>query len=473
MGGKAIFLDPVTRVEGSSRVIIQVDEEGGVSSVAYQILELRGFEAFCRGRAVEEMPRLTSAVCGVCSWSHHLASGKAVDGLLGRDPPEAALFLRQIANYVQIVDSHLLHLGIMALPDYVLSNEPPELRNIAGLVEREPRVAKMILESRRTVEMMEEILGGKPVHSAFVAPGGISRRPTEADLERFGRLAGDLKEQVMFLAEFFNRRVAGSDIFRELLSDPSYSLRSLYIGLVGPSGELEFYDGDVRIVDGDGREVAKFKPWDYADHIAEYCSGSSYSKFPYPRKLGWGGYREELLFRTGPLARLNVASKVDTEMAGEEHGRMLDSLGHKPIHATVAYHWARIVECLYCVEKIHELLADCAELIRGDVASAEGEFRGEGVGVVEAPRGTLIHHYRADEDLVTTDVNIITPTAINNAAMNAELGKVVASFWRGGGLTDELAERIEMSIRAYDPCNSCATHSLEIVVTGRQGGPDG
>ena len=460
MSDKVFFIDPVTRVEGVSRVVIQVDERNEVKNVLYQVIELRGFEAFCKGRAVEELPRITSAICGVCSWSHHLASGKAVDSVLGREPPEVAVKLREFANYVQIIDSHLLHLCIMALPDFVLSNAPPKLRNIVGLMKSEPEVIKVILKSRRVIKSIEEVLGGKPVHAAFVVPGGVSKRLTKDELDELTKLVKDLMDQVSFIADFFNESVVNSDEFQGLLRDESYRVKSLYIGLVSPTGELEFYDGGLRIIDSEGREVFKFKASDYAKYIAEHSSDISYSKFPYPKWLGWRGFSEEYVFRAGPLARLNVSERVGTERANEEYKYMLEVLGPKPIHSTMAYHWARVIECLYCVERMQETLTDDVSLMEGDVVDVRGEPKEEGVGVVEAPRGTLIHHYEVDEELVTTNVNIITPTAINNAAINVELTKVVAKAWKCGELTDEVVNEIEKSIRAYDPCNSCATHTL-------------
>ena len=460
MESRVLSIDPVTRLEGSTRVIIQVDERNRVREVFYQVLELRGFEAFCKGRAIEELPRITSAICGVCSWSHHIASGKAVDAVLGRKPPELAIELRRFAKYIQIIDSHLLHLCIMALPDFVLDYTSPELRNIVRLMKSEPKLVRTILRSRRAIVKIEEVLGGKPIHAAFMVPGGVARRLSREELEELDALTKDLRKYIYSITEFFNKKVVNSKRFQDLLSNEAYMLKTLYIGLVGRVGELEFYDGDLRIIDSRGREVAKFKACDYAKYIAERSSNISYSKFPYPKWLEQSEYSEECIFRTGPLARINVIEKLDAERANEEYKYMLEILGSKPIHSTLAYHWARVIECLYCIEKMCTILSEDTVLIEGDVVDLYGQPEYEGVGVVEAPRGTLIHHYRTDEDLITTYVNIITPTTINNTAINTELRKVVTVLWRNGELNYETINRIEVSIRAYDPCNSCATHLL-------------
>ncbi len=461
MSCRFISIDPVTRVEGEVRAVIVIDENGEVKDAYYQTLEIRGFEAFCRGRAVEELPRITSAVCGVCSWAHHVASGKTLDVLFGREPPPTAKKLREIAYFMQIIDSHLLHFIVMALPDFALPNAPPELRNIAGLLREDPKIATLFLKSRSIIKDIEEVFGGKPIHTAFVLPGGISRKFREEDLEKIDKLTKELYDIIDYIVGYFNKKILKSEIFQKYLYDDAYMLKTYYMGIVGESDTLNFYDGKLKIIDSSGKEVARFDAMEYTKYIAEHMTNWAYSKFPYLKWLGWRGFNEEYLVRVGPLARLNVIDKIPSERAQEEYKYMIELFGGKPIHNTMAYHWARIIETLHSIERMRDMLHE-DDLLSDDTLNLEGEPRYEGVGVIEAPRGTLIHHYRADEDLLATDVNIITPTTINNAAINAELKKVAKKILSEGTIDEASLNKLEMSIRAYDPCNSCATHYIDL-----------
>ena len=456
-----ILIDPVTRVEGEARVVVVIDGSNGVDEVYYQIIAGRGYESFCVGRAIEELPRITSTVCGVCSWAHHMVSGKALDDLLGRELPEPARKLREFAYYMQIIDSHLLHFGIMALPDLLMHDAPPADRNIIGMLKVEPRIASIVLKSRDYIKQIEKILGGKPIHAAFVLPGGVTRGLKQEDVEKLKNLLSELRKIIDEIVDFFNKKIVKSETYQNYLYDEAYMLRTYYMGLVGEGNSLTFYDGLLKIIDSKGREVAVFKASEYTEYIAEHVTNWSYSKFPYLKKIGWKGFNEEYILRVGPLARLNIVDKVPSEKASEEYKFMIETLGGKPIHNTMAYHWARIIETLYSIERMEEMIDD-HDLTSKDVVNLEGEPRYEGVGVIEAPRGTLIHHYRANEKLVATHVNIITPTTFNNAAINTELKKVVKKALANNKIDHVSLNKVEISIRAYDPCNSCAAHYIDL-----------
>ncbi|MEM4930341.1 MAG: Ni/Fe hydrogenase subunit alpha, partial [Desulfurococcaceae archaeon] len=379
-----LIIDPVTRVEGESRVIAILDENSEVSEVYYQILTTRGYESFCIGRAVEDLPRITSTVCGVCSWAHHFVSGKAVDELLGRKPPIPAYKLRELAYYIQIIDSHLLHLGVMALPDFILHDSQPVDRNIIGLIKKEPRLATLLLKTRSLVKEIEKIIGGKPIHASFIIPGGVTRSLNREDVEKINRLLRELEGIVSEITVFFNEKVVKSSVFENYLQNDAYKLETYYMSLVSRDNSLTFYDGLIKIIDRNGREVAVFKPIDYSKYIGEYMNNWSYSKFPYFKPNGWKGFNEESVIRVGPLARLNIVDKIPSEKAGEEYGKILDYFGKKPIHNTIAYHWARVVETIYCIEKMLELLED-PDIVSKETVDLTGEPRYEGVGVIEAP----------------------------------------------------------------------------------------
>uniref|UniRef100_A0A7C4HAZ4 Ni/Fe hydrogenase subunit alpha n=1 Tax=Staphylothermus marinus TaxID=2280 RepID=A0A7C4HAZ4_STAMA len=456
-----LIIDPVTRVEGESRVIAILDENSEVSEVYYQILTTRGYESFCIGRAVEDLPRITSTVCGVCSWAHHFVSGKAVDELLGRKPPIPAYKLRELAYYIQIIDSHLLHLGVMALPDFILHDSQPVDRNIIGLIKKEPRLATLLLKTRNLVKEIEKIIGGKPIHASFIIPGGVTRSLNREDVEKINRLLRELEGIVSEITVFFNEKVVKSSVFENYLQNDAYKLETYYMSLVSRDNSLTFYDGLIKIIDRNGREVAVFKPIDYSKYIGEYMNNWSYSKFPYFKPNGWKGFNEESVIRVGPLARLNIVDKIPSEKAGEEYGKILDYFGKKPIHNTIAYHWARVVETIYCIEKMLELLED-PDIVSKETVDLTGEPRYEGVGVIEAPRGILIHHYKADDRLIATHVNIITPTTFNNTAINVELKKVVKNVLKNREIDRNVLNKIEIDIRAYDPCNSCAAHLFNL-----------
>jgi len=460
MSLKVIEIKPVTRIEGETRVIIFLDEEGKVKDAHYQVIEFRGFEAFCRGRHIEELPRIVTAICGVCSWAHHLASGKAIDMLYGRKPTTTANKLRELSYLAHIIDSHMLHYIALALPDFILDLKSPIERNIAGMLRKEPKIIKLFLRSRKLVKGIEETFGGKPIHPAFVLPGGVARKLSKDDWNKVSKYNIELMSIVSEILDHFKRNVLRSKIFEKLLYDETYSLKTYYMGLVDEKGNLNFYDGYLRIIDNKGREVAKFKADDYTKYIAEHFEEWSYSKFPYLKIVGWKGFNEEYICRVGPLARLNVADSIPSEQASEELKLMIETVGSKPIHNSLAYHWSRLIESLHACEKMQDMLHD-EDIFKDDIINTSGTPTYDGVGIVEAPRGTLIHHYKANEEFLAEEVNIITPTAINNAAINTELKKVASKLIRGEKVNEEILNLVEISIRSYDPCNACATHYID------------
>lgn len=455
-----ILIDPVTRIEGEARVVI-VMNRNKIEEVYYQILASRGYESFCIGRAVEDLPRITSTICGVCSWAHHMASGKALDMLLGRKPPKTAEKLREFAYYMQIIDSHLLHFGIMALPDLLIPNVSPMERNIIGLLKKEPHIASIILKSRDHIKAIEKIIGGKPVHAAYVLAGGVTKSLDKERIDKLKNHIVELRKIIMEIVDFFKKKILESKIYLEYLRNDTYMLKTYYMGLVGEKDTLTFYDGILKIIDDKGKEIARFKAREYTKYIAEHVTNWSYSKFPYLRELGWKGFNEPYIIRVGPLARLNVIKEISTEKANEEYKYMLEYYGEKPIHNTMAYHWARIIEVIYSIERMEEMI-DSDELLSKDIINLEGEPKYEGIGVIEAPRGTLIHDYRVNDELITTHVNIITPTTFNNAAINTELKKVSKKVLTEGKIDRDTLNKLEISIRAYDPCNSCAAHYIDL-----------
>lgn len=459
---KMIKIEPVTRVEGEARVIIVVDEEKrSVRDAYYQVMSLRGFEAFCRGRPVEELPRITSTMCGVCSWAHHLASAKAVDEVFGRKPTPYADVLREIAMLAQICDSHLLHFTFLALPD-VLS------KSIVEIVNEEPKLLSTLVKARSSVVNIEKVLGGKPIHPSFTVPGGVARKLSREDLIKINNSIGELYANITSSIDYFNERIVKSMNFRRLIENEVFSLKSYYMGLVDTDGSLSFYKGKLKIIDPAGREVALLEPRDYTKFIGERVESWSYSKFPYLKTSGDGnGESREGLVRVGPLARFNVSTRIPFERSRLEYERLVETLGGKPIHNSQVNHWIRLLEVLYCAEKMIKLLGEISD--SGEAVNTSGEPLFEGVGIVEAPRGTLIHHYRTNEDLITIDVNVITPTTFNNAAINREIMKVCESSLRfnPAPLDPSQFSSVEVAIRAYDPCNSCSTHLLVVSPCGK------
>lgn len=462
---RRIVIDPVTRIEGHAKITIHLDDAGAVSEARFHVTEFRGFEKFCEGRLFHEMPAITARICGICPVSHLIASAKAGDALLAVAIPAGAERLRRLMHMGQLVQSHALSFFHMSSPDLLLGYDaPPEERNVFGVIARHADLARAGIRLRQYGQEIIETLGGKRIHPAWVVPGGVSEPLSIAKRERL--LAG--WPEAMWTA----RRTLA--IFKQMLDGHLEEARvfgnfpGLFAGLVTPDGGLEHYDGRWRIVDATGVIVADgLDPTRYWEFLGEATESWSYLKFPYYLPQGYpaGAYR------VGPLARLNVASHCGTPLADAELAEFRQ-LGRGAVLSSFHYHYARLIEILFGLERIGQLLDD-PSILDGDVRAHALRNRHEGVGVAEAPRGTLFHHYKVDDDGVITRVNLIIATGQNNLAMNRAVQQVAQHFITNGRVTEGMLNRVEAAIRAFDPCLSCSTHavgmmplSIEVVDAG-------
>lgn len=477
---RKITIDPFTRLEGHGRIDIFLDEKGEVANAYVRIPELRGFEKFCEGRPVEELPRITPRICGVCPGAHHMASCKAVDAVFHVDPPPAAKKLRELYYSAHMCHSHIAHFYALAAPDFVVGpTADPATRNIFGVIDKVGIDAgKEVIKNRAYAQSIQEVIGGKATHSVCGLPGGMSKAITEEERKDFGEKARSLVEFGKFSIKIFHDMVLANKEYVDLITGPIFTMRSYYMGMVDTNNKVNFYDGDIRVVDAQGKEVAKFKPAQYVEYVGEHTEPWSYLKFPFLRKVGWKGLVEgedSGIYRVAPLARLNVADGMATPLAQEEYERMYDTLGGKPVHATLAMHWARLIELQYAAERLLELCQD-PEITDPNVRVIPTATPDEGVGVVEAPRGTLYHHYQTDKNGIVQKVNLVVATGNNYAAICLSMKKVAQAVIKAGQQVSEgLLNLIEMAYRAYDPCMACATHSLpgqmplEVVVYNDKG----
>ncbi len=462
---KRITIDPITRLEGHGKIEIFLNDEGNVDNAYLQIPELRGFEKFCEGRLAEEMPRITPRICGVCPGAHHMAATKALDAVYHVDPPPAAKKLRELFYCAHMIHSHIAHFYALAAPDFVLgpTSDPAE-RNILGVIARVGlEVGGEVIKHRAYAQSIQAAIGGKATHPVCGLPGGMSKAITGEERKDFEEKARSCVEFSKFSLKLFNDVVLANKAYLGLITGNIYEMKSYYMGMVDANNRVNFYDGDIRVVDPDGKEFAKFKPADYTDHIAEHTESWSYLKFPYLKKVGWKGFvegKDSGIYRVAPLARLNVADGMATPLAQAEYEKMFSTLGGKPVHATLAFHWARLVELMYASERLLELCRD-TEITSPDVRTIPTATPDEGVGVVEAPRGTLIHHYQTDSKGVIQKVNLIVATGHNYPAMNISVTKAARGFVHNGKVVSEgLLNMVEMAFRCYDPCMGCATHTL-------------
>ncbi|MFB6163088.1 MAG: Ni/Fe hydrogenase subunit alpha [Halococcoides sp.] len=444
-------IDPVTRVEGHGKITIELDDEGSVEDAKFHVTEFRGFEEFVEGRPVWEMPEITARICGICPVSHQLAAAKAADQIAGVELPEGAVRLRELLHMGQVLQSHALSFFYLSSPDLVLGHDAdPAKRNIEGVLDEHPDLAERGIELRSFGQDVIAALGEKKVHPDFAVMGGVSNTLDPSDGQslrtRSEPLTGYLRETIDELADIF------ADMDEQLLDYATYSTG--YMGLVDDGG-LEHYDGDVRLVDEDGSILEEVDDSAYDDIIAERSKEWSYLKFPYYRKAGFDGGQ----YRVGPLARLNAVDSVGTPEASEEYERFM-AAADGPVHErSTYYHWARLIEMLYCVERIQELL-DGAAVYDGVPNVAASPENSRGVGVIEAPRGTLIHEYGVDDGGAVTNANFIVATTHNNGAMNRGVQSAAESFIDGPEIPESTLNTMESVIRCYDPCLSCSTHAI-------------
>ncbi|MCP4544492.1 MAG: Ni/Fe hydrogenase subunit alpha [Chloroflexi bacterium] len=462
---KKISIDPITRLEGHGRIDLFLNEAGGLENAYLIIPELRGFEKFCEGRPVEEMPRITQRICGVCPLAHHMAAAKAGDAVYHVDPPPAAKKLRELVYSSFFVADHATHFYALGGPDFVVGPDAPkEERNLLGVVK------KVGLEiGGKVVQLLQEnhevaaIIAGRYIHSVSCIVGGMSKPIDKEQRDRILEISKNSIEIAQFSLQLFNDVVLGNQAYVDLILSDMFNHQTYYMGLMDENNHVNFYDGNVRVVGPDGKELVKYSPEQYLDVVAEHVEPWTYLKFPYLKEVGWKGFvdgPDSGVYRASPLSRLNAADGMATPLAQAEYERFYDTLGGKPVHATLATHWARLIELLYAAERMLELVQD-PEITSPDVHTIPTETPTEGVGIVEAPRGTLTHHYVTDERGLLTKVNLIVGTTNNYAAMNMSVKKAAEGLVQPGQpVSDGILNTIEMAFRAYDPCLGCATHAL-------------
>ncbi len=454
--GKTITIDPVTRIEGHAKITVQLNGEGNVEETQFHVTEFRGFEKFCEGRTFWEMPGITARICGICPVSHLLASSKAGDAILGVRVSPTAEKLRRLMNWGQIVQSHALSFFHLSAPDLLLGMESePVSRNIMGLIQSHPEIARQGIRLRQFGQDVIRLLGEKSIHPAWTVPGGV-RAP----------LTGENRDNIRRrLPEAFGIVETALDLLKDIGDKFSQEIESygnfpsLFAGLVTPDGGLEHYDGVLRVMNSEGRVLDDgVNPADYRSIFAEAVQEWSYLKFPYYKRYGFENGAG--MYRVGPLARLNICDFAGTPRADREL-RQFRRLGHqgKPVVSSFHYHYARLIEILFSLEKIEEVLDD-PEIMGNHIRSQAGVNNLVGVGVSEAPRGTLFHEYHVSEDGIIQQVNLVIATGQNNLAMNKTVKQIAQAYISGGQVSEGIMNRIEHGIRLYDPCLSCSTHAL-------------
>jgi F420-non-reducing hydrogenase large subunit len=477
---RRITIDPITRLEGHGKIEVLLDEQGNAASAYLQVPELRGFERFCVGRPAEEMPQLTAHVCGVCPAAHHIASVRALDMLYQATPPAAARRVQALYYNLFVFEDHLLHYWYMGGPDfYAGPKAPAPMRNVLGVLARVGAdLGKRILSVRREARELMAAIAGRTVHPVFALPGGISRPLDSATVAKVREAAPRLVAFAEDTLASFHRAVLENAEYAAAIGSEVFRVRCHSMGMVDEGGRLAFLDGRIRVVDPAGNELALFEPKDWLDHVAERVEPWTYAKLTFLKEKGWKGFAEGSesgLYRVGPLARLNVARAMATPRAEAERQRLFEALGW-PAHQTLAFHWARLIEALQSAEVIRALSVD-PDLDGREVRNVPAPLAGprEGVGAVEAPRGTLFHHYTAGADGLLTAVNLVVASQQNAAPVQISVRKAARGLIRGGKVDDGLLNLLEMAFRAYDPCNACASHALPgelpLVVTIR--GADG
>jgi len=462
---KRITVDPITRLEGHGRIEIFLDKAGDVANVYFQVPELRGFEKFCEGHPVEELPRITTRICGVCPEAHHMASAKACDAVYGVQIPSAGRKIRELMYSAFYVTDHATHFYILGGPDFVVGPEAgPAERNILGVIAKVGKEAGLrVINARHALHGVIKMLGGRTVHPVNALPGGVSKFINEEERQQIEAVAKEAVDFGQWSLKLFDDVVLANKQYVDLILSDAYAHQTYSIGTVDEDNHINFYDGQLRVVDQEGQEFAKFPAADYHKHLEEHVEPWTYLKFPYLKKVGWKGLvdgADSGVYKATPLSRLNAAEGMATPIAQEHYQRFYDTLGGKPVHATLATHWARLVELMYAAERMMELVQD-PEITSQDVRTIPTETPKEGVGQVEAPRGTLIHHYITDENGIVEKVNLIVGTTNNNAAICMSLKKAAQGvIKKGRKVSQGLLNLVEMAFRAYDPCLACATHSL-------------
>ena len=460
---KNIEIGPVSRIEGHGKVTVQIDDSGNVSDAHFHVMEIRGFEKFLEGAAVEEAPRITPRICGVCQTAHHLAAAKATDQVFGLEPPETAKKLRELMLLGQYIHSHSLHFYFLAGPDLVMGPESdPAMRNVLGILKTNPELGMMAIKTRKIGQEITAIVGGKPISPVTAIPGGQSRGITT---EQQAQLLAKSKEAIELVEK-------GFEVAKPLFTQYAEAIELLgpvethFAALTKNGGDLSYYDGDVKVIDPAGNSVFEFAPESYLDYIEEKVQPWSYMKFPYLKQIGF----PEGNYRVGAMARLNVIDNIPTEKASELYAEYKENFGlaQNPL----LYHYARLIELMYSAERAVQLLEDDSitstdlrqhlsePLMTKDEAKESSETR-RGVGMIEATRGILIHDYETDAAGFITRANLIVSTGQNNLAMDIGVRETAKKLIHGTEVSEGLKNQLEMVIRAYDPCLSCATHAID------------
>jgi F420-non-reducing hydrogenase large subunit len=477
---KRVTIDPITRLEGHGKIEIFLNDAGGVENAYLQIPELRGFEKFSEGRLAEDMPQITQRICGVCPEAHHIASAKTLDDLFHVDPPSPAKKLRELFYSSFYVTDHTTHFYILGGPDFVMGPDAPVAeRNILGVIGKVGlELAGAVIKTRMRNHHIIQMLGGRAVHPVFGLPGGVSKGLNEEERKEVEEIAKESLEFAKISLKVFDDIVLKNKAYVDMILSDAYTHRTYYMGLVDANNKVNFYDGKVRVVDPEGKEFVKYAPHEYLEHVAEHVEPWTYIKFPFLKKVGWKGFvdgKDSGLFRSTPLSRLNAADGMATPLAQEAYEKFYSTLGGKPVHQTLATHWARLVELMYAAERLLELSQD-PEITSPNIRTIPTAKPDEGIGIVEAPRGTLTHHYITDERGIVKKANLIVATVNNAGPINMSIKKAAMELIKPGKeITEGLLNRIEMAWRPYDPCFGCATHTLpgqapmEVIIRNSKG----
>lgn len=449
-----ILISPVTRIEGHAKITIELDLQGEVRDARFHVNEFRGFEKFCEGRLYSEMPSISPRICGICPVSHSVTSAKACEMIMGIRPPYAGDLVRRLIHLGQVISSHALSFFHLSSPDFILGwDSDPATRNIVGLAQSSPDIALRGIRLRKFGQEISERITGKKIHIMGIVPGGMAKGLTEENRKALLDWIPESTETALLAIDIIKKY---HDQNRDMV-DSFANFPTLYLGTVGPQGELELYDGKLRFIDQDGKILQdQIDPGHYLDFIAERSIDWSYLKYPYYKPYGF----EKGFYRVGPLARLNVASQMKTPKAQKEFLQFKSLHGAKqPVHGTFYYHYARLIEVLGAVEEAERILKD-AQVTSQHTQTFGRLNANEGIGCSEAPRGTLFHHYTADNSGKLTRVNLLIATGQNNPAMNRSVFEVARQYVHGKNVKEGALNRVEAAIRCFDPCLSCSTHAI-------------
>ena len=451
--GQKITIEPVTRIEGHAKVTIMVDDAGAVTEARMHVNEFRGFEKFCEGRLFFEMPQITPRICGICPVSHHLTAAKAGDAILGVQIPRTAALIRELMHMGQVIQSHSMHFFHLAGPDLLFGfDAPPAQRNVIGIAQANPELALKAVWLRKYGQEIIAKTSGRRIHGNGAVPGGVNKVITPAERE----------EMLQGIAPALSHLAEGLDVLRGWVEANQKTVEEFanfdtgYMGLVQKDGALELYDGKIRLIDAKGKVLEDQRdPSEYLSFIGEHVEPWSYLKFPFYKPLGY----PEGAYRVGPVGRLNVASKISTPQAHLEWERYRSLKHGEPITGSLFFHYARLIEAVYAVERAQQILEDPA-ILSDDIMTESDRYNVQGIGCIEAPRGTLLHHYWVDPTGKLTKVNLIVATGHNNISMNRAVKSVAQRYVDGTRLTEGMLNRVEAAIRCYDPCLSCSTHAI-------------